>query len=141
LFFDNAVQLTFIEPQPENRLSTLIREQDQQYATVHAQRLQELTTTPWDQLQAKYFLFIDSSHVSKYGSEVNHVCFAILPTLPPGVIVHIHDVFKLAQLVSKKWRRLNCHEKITLVIEGRSFKVRITQNEIDAYMKNSEHNI
>jgi transposase-like protein len=41
-------------------------------------------------------------------------------------------VFKLAQSASKKWRRLNCHEKITLVIEGRSFKDGIMQEEIAA---------
>jgi putative transposase len=36
-------------------------------------------------------------------------------------------MFKLAQSASKSWRRLNCHEKITLVIEGRSFKDGILQ--------------
>ena len=41
-------------------------------------------------------------------------------------------MFKLAQSASKKWRRLNCHEKITLVIEGRSFKDGIMQEEIAA---------
>jgi len=41
-------------------------------------------------------------------------------------------MFKLAQSASKKWRRLNCHEKITLVIEGRSFKDGIIQQEIAA---------
>lgn len=38
-------------------------------------------------------------------------------------------MFKLAQSASKKWRRLNCHEKITLVIEGRTFKDGILQQE------------
>ncbi|XZE56086.1 IS256 family transposase [Planctomycetaceae bacterium SH139] len=41
-------------------------------------------------------------------------------------------MFKLAQSASRKWRRLNCHEKITLVIEGRSFKDGIIQEEIAA---------
>lgn len=41
-------------------------------------------------------------------------------------------MFKLAQSASKRWRRLNCHEKITLVIEGRSFKDGIMQDEIAA---------
>lgn len=36
-------------------------------------------------------------------------------------------MFKLAQSASKSWRRLNCHQKITLVIEGRSFKDGILQ--------------
>lgn len=38
-------------------------------------------------------------------------------------------MFKLAQSASKKWRRLNCHEKIPFVIEGRSFKDGIMQQE------------
>lgn len=41
-------------------------------------------------------------------------------------------MFKLAQSASKKWRRLNSHEKITYVIEGRSFKDGIMQEEIAA---------
>lgn len=36
-------------------------------------------------------------------------------------------MFKLAQSASKKWNRLRSHEKITLVIEGRSFKDGILQ--------------
>jgi hypothetical protein len=38
-------------------------------------------------------LFIDSTHVSKAGSDVNHELFEILPRLKPGVLVHFHDVF------------------------------------------------
>jgi len=41
-------------------------------------------------------------------------------------------MFKLAQSASKKWKRLRSHEKITLVIEGRSFKDGIMQEEIAA---------
>jgi len=36
-------------------------------------------------------------------------------------------MFKLAQSAAKKWRRLRSHEKITFVIEGRSFKDGIMQ--------------
>lgn len=36
-------------------------------------------------------------------------------------------MFKLAQSAAKKWRRLSSHEKIALVIEGRSFKDGIIQ--------------
>jgi len=37
-------------------------------------------------------------------------------------------MFKLAQSAANKWRRLNCHEKIAFVIEGRSFKDGILQD-------------
>lgn len=36
-------------------------------------------------------------------------------------------MFKLAQSASKKWRRLRSYEKITLVLEGRSFQDGIVQ--------------
>lgn len=41
-------------------------------------------------------------------------------------------MFKLAQSASKKWKRLRSHEKIVLVIEGRSFKDGVMQEEIAA---------
>ena len=41
-------------------------------------------------------------------------------------------MYKLAQSASKKWKRLRGSEKITLVIEGRSFKDGILQEEIAA---------
>ena len=41
-------------------------------------------------------------------------------------------MFKLAQSPSKKWRRLNCHEKMAFVIEGRSFKDGMMQEVIAA---------
>lgn len=37
-------------------------------------------------------LFIDGSHISKTGSDVNHLFLRILPRLPPGVLVQIHDI-------------------------------------------------
>ena len=47
----------------------------------------------FESLQASDVLFIDSSHVSKTGSDVNYLLLEILPRLNPGVVIHIHDVF------------------------------------------------
>jgi hypothetical protein len=44
------------------------------------------------QLEENDILFIDSSHVSKIGSDVNYILFNVLPKLNPGVIVHFHDI-------------------------------------------------
>lgn len=41
-------------------------------------------------------------------------------------------MFKLAQSAAKRWRRLNCYEKLPLVIEGRSFQDGNLQEEIAA---------
>jgi hypothetical protein len=37
-------------------------------------------------------LFIDGSHISKTGSDVNHLFLRVLPRLPKGVLVHVHDI-------------------------------------------------
>ncbi|MFI5045941.1 MAG: class I SAM-dependent methyltransferase, partial [Acidimicrobiia bacterium] len=36
---------------------------------------------------------IDSTHVSRVGSDVNYEIFEVLPALQPGVYVHFHDIF------------------------------------------------
>ena len=47
----------------------------------------------FDELAENDILFIDSTHVSKTGSDVNYILFEILPRLKPGVFIHFHDVF------------------------------------------------
>ena len=47
----------------------------------------------FDQLGDGDILLIDSSEVSKAGSDVNYLFFEVLPRLRPGVVVHIHDIF------------------------------------------------
>ena len=44
-------------------------------------------------LCAQTLLFIDSSHIARAGGDIPHLFNAILPTAPPGVLVHVHDVF------------------------------------------------
>lgn len=38
-------------------------------------------------------LFVDTTHTVKIGGDVNRVILDILPTLAPGVLVHIHDIY------------------------------------------------
>jgi hypothetical protein len=38
-------------------------------------------------------LFIDSSHIIRPGGDVTYLMLKILPTVPPGVWVHFHDIF------------------------------------------------
>jgi hypothetical protein len=42
-------------------------------------------------------LFIDSSHVAKTGSDVNFLCFEVLPRLARGVRIHFHDILLPAE--------------------------------------------
>jgi hypothetical protein len=44
-------------------------------------------------LEENDILFIDSSHIVKTGSDVVFLFLNVLPTLPTGAVVHIHDIF------------------------------------------------
>ncbi len=89
---DPKPDLTFIEPYPA-RLNTLLTPADREQCTRIEKPVQEVPLDVFTRLEANDVLFLDSSHVSKIGSDVNFVLFEVLPRLRPGVLVHIHDIF------------------------------------------------
>jgi hypothetical protein len=82
---------TFIDPYPE-RLRSLLRPEDQERCQVIASPVETVGLDPYRELSAGDILVIDSSHVSKVGSDVNWLFFEVLPRLSAGVLVHVHDV-------------------------------------------------
>jgi hypothetical protein len=48
--------------------------------------------TFFESLEENDILFIDSSHISKIGSDVNFEILEILPLLKKGVFIHFHDI-------------------------------------------------
>lgn len=86
-----SVEFTFIDPDMR-RLRPLLREGDAGRVTLIERRVQEVPLEAFAALGAGDVLFIDSSHVSKIGSDVNRLYFDVLPALAPGVLIHIHDV-------------------------------------------------
>jgi predicted O-methyltransferase YrrM len=91
-WFDNAIACTFIEPYPD-LLYSLLKKDDRERIRVFPTRLQEVDLSVFSELEANDILFIDSTHVSRVGSDVNYIFFQILPLLKQGVHVHIHDIF------------------------------------------------
>ncbi|MFA6098840.1 MAG: class I SAM-dependent methyltransferase [Patescibacteria group bacterium] len=92
LFFNNEINCIFIEPYPE-RLLSLLKQGDHERCQIIKKDLQEIPLDTFRELQKNDILFIDSTHVSKIGSDVNYYLFEILPCLAPGVVIHIHDIF------------------------------------------------
>lgn len=90
-FFDGRIRLTFIEPYDE-RLRSGLREKDYETTEILTAPVQDVPLTLFDELEANDILFVDSSHVAKIGSDVNHIFFEVLPRLKPGVYVHFHDM-------------------------------------------------
>ncbi len=94
LFFGGEIEFTFIDPHPE-RLESLLKAKDKnsQKRRVIKGLVQDVPVSTFQSLEAGDILFIDSTHVSKTGSDVNHLLFDVLPSLRAGVHVHFHDVF------------------------------------------------
>jgi len=90
-FLDGTVRFTFIEPFPA-RLEALLREKDRKTARILVDFVQNVPISVFRELETKDILFIDSSHVSKIGSDVNFLVFNVLPALNPAVVIHFHDV-------------------------------------------------
>ena len=92
LYLNNNVRCTFIEPFPQRLLENL-REDDKKAHTFISGKVQSVDLEIFQILDKNDILFIDSSHVSKVGSDVNYLLFEVLPSLKPGVLIHIHDIF------------------------------------------------
>ena len=91
-YFDNSIELTFIEPYPE-RLYDNIRSADREVVRILKKPVQDVPLSEFAELSEGDILFIDSSHVTKIGSDVNYLLFTVLPYLNPGVFIHFHDIF------------------------------------------------
>jgi Methyltransferase domain len=82
-------EIICIEPYPSAFLQAA---QGKGQVTLLQQRAQEVPRSVLCELAAGDFLFIDSTHAVKPGSEVNRIILDVLPRLAPGVFVHFHDV-------------------------------------------------
>ncbi len=91
-FFNGKINVTFIEPYPE-RLLSLMTEADKKSVNIIEDKVQSVSLDIFKELKAGDILFVDSTHVSKTGSDVNHILFEIMPVLNTGVIIHFHDIF------------------------------------------------
>ena len=85
---DGRIAIDCVEPYPRD----FLRSGDMGIA-LHEVPVQSAPASLFATLEANDILFVDSSHVSKTGSDVNHIFFEILPRLAAGVIVHVHDIF------------------------------------------------
>jgi hypothetical protein len=84
------IVVNFVEPYPA-RLLSLLQEEKHGF-TLHRKSVQQIPVDIFKTLEEGDILFIDSSHISKVGSDVNFLLFNVLPILKPGVLVHFHDI-------------------------------------------------
>jgi hypothetical protein len=101
LFFENKTHCIFIEPFPK-RLKSLIKSEEENNTKIYETSLQNVPLEIFKQLRENDILFIDSTHVTKYNSDVNYIIHEILPEIADGVYIHFHDIFYPFEY-PKKW--------------------------------------
>jgi predicted O-methyltransferase YrrM len=88
---EKDTEITCVEPFPNKQLSNLVNDNDN--IEIIEEKAQTVPLSVFEELDKGDLLFIDSSHTVKPGSDVNQIYLEILPRLPDGVIIHIHDIF------------------------------------------------
>jgi FkbM family methyltransferase len=86
---DGSMAFTCIEPYPREFLLEGV-------PGISELRVEQVQDTPlelFEQLGAGDVLFVDTSHTVKTGGDVAWIYGEVLPRVPPGVVVHIHDAF------------------------------------------------
>jgi len=97
-FLGNQLEITCIEPYPRNFLRVGVPG----ISKLMELPVQQVPMETFEKLEAGDILFIDSSHVSKTGSDVNYIYHHVIPKLQKGVLIHIHDIF-LPNDYPKEW--------------------------------------
>jgi len=129
--------LTCIDPEPRASLATL----DVTW------RKTVLQSAPSDDLQALEsgdILFVDSSHLLMPGTDVDHLIGHLLPALPKGALVHIHDIFLPdAYPESWAWRGYNEQSAIAALLQGGGYRLlfasRYVATRMGEYLASNSH--
>jgi len=84
-----GTDITCVEPYPE-RLLSVVDEKSLQSINF----IQSIVQNAYIDQQIKQadLLFVDGSHISKCGSDVNHILFNLIHKLKQGAIIHFHDI-------------------------------------------------
>lgn len=82
-------KVTCVEPYPPDYLKA----RQQELGAFIEKPLQEVDLSLFDSLEAGDILFIDSTHVVRFDSDVVYEILELLPRVKPGALVHVHDIF------------------------------------------------
>jgi hypothetical protein len=81
-----ATTIVSIDPEPRSNILQLCD-------TVIRKPLQDCDLTMFERLNAGDVVFFDGSHRALQNSDVSVFFLEILPALPSGVLIHVHDIF------------------------------------------------
>lgn len=128
------VNFTSVEPFPSEHAVIIARE----FGQLLPEKAEDLPPTLWSSLQPGDILFIDSSHLLRVDSEILPLFARILPALPAGVIIHVHDIYTPTPYPSKfyglRWLWNEEFALQALLAESDAFKVRCVKTLIELYL-------
>jgi hypothetical protein len=111
-----ATRFTAIDPMPRANLNGL------QIEWIQAMQ-GDADPAIFAALESGDILFIDSSHILMPGTDVDQLINHILPTLPVGVYIHIHDIFLPdAYPADWDWRGYNEQSIVAALLQGGAYE-------------------
>lgn len=117
-----ATRLTAIDPAPRAALDGL--DIDLVRATV-----QDAGLDRFRGLAAGDMVMIDSSHIMMPGTDVDMLLNRVLPTLPAGVLVHVHDItLPDAYPAEWDWRGYNEQSAVAALLTGGGWSIRFASH-------------
>ncbi len=112
---DFSCAFTAIDPAPRAAIDALP-------LTLERKPLQQAGVAPFAALKSGDVLFIDSSHILMPGTDVDLLFNRVLPRLPAGVFVHIHDILLPDDYPeSWAWRGYNEQLAVATLLQGGAF--------------------
>jgi hypothetical protein len=119
-----ATRLTAIDPAPRAALAGLPVEWLRD-------AVPNVGMAPFAALASGDFLVIDSSHVLMPGSDVDFLINRVLPLLPLGVLVHLHDIFLPDDYPAEwDWRGYNEQLGVAALLSGGTWQVRFASHYV-----------
>jgi hypothetical protein len=81
----HPTKLVAIDPQPRTDVQAVVDE-----LILHPVEQSDLINFDWS---PDDFLFIDSSHICRTRGDLPYLYCQLLPSLPAGMLIHVHDIF------------------------------------------------
>lgn len=122
-------RFTAIDPAPRADISSLPVE-------ILNKTVQEVDLSLFSELKSGDILFIDSSHIAMPGTDVDLLFLDVLPALPAGVNIHIHDIFlPFPYPQSWEWRGYNEHQIVAPLLANGGYRLLFSSQYVVRRMK------
>ena len=112
-----STEFTTIDPAPRADI-------ERTGAVILRKPVQNAGMEPFTALATGDMLFIDSSHILMPGTDVDFLLNHVVPALPSGVRLHIHDIFLPDSYPPDwEWRGYNEQLGVAALIQGGGFRI------------------